>query len=104
LEDRSPRHSTPAKRVSPIANIILYFIILSTAATLHSQGVTQIESAAQAAQASVTVSQRQGTTTPIDISEESAHSIIPECPVGLRIDWWASKNDKSSPATRSLHG
>jgi Mn2+/Fe2+ NRAMP family transporter len=33
------------------ANIILYFIILSTAATLHAQGVTEIDSAAQAAQA-----------------------------------------------------
>lgn len=33
------------------ANIILYFIILSTATTLHPQGITQIDSAAQAAQA-----------------------------------------------------
>jgi Mn2+/Fe2+ NRAMP family transporter len=33
------------------ANIILYFIILSTATTLHPQGQTQIDSAAQAAQA-----------------------------------------------------
>jgi Mn2+/Fe2+ NRAMP family transporter len=33
------------------ANIILYFIVLSTAATLHAQGVTEIDSAAQAAQA-----------------------------------------------------
>ncbi|WP_019515228.1 Nramp family divalent metal transporter [Sphingomonas sp. Mn802worker] len=33
------------------ANIILYFIILSTATTLHPQGIAQIDSAAQAAQA-----------------------------------------------------
>lgn len=33
------------------ANIILYFIILSTATTLNPQGTTQIDSAAQAAQA-----------------------------------------------------
>ena len=33
------------------ANLILYSIILSTAATLHPQGMTQIDSAAQAAQA-----------------------------------------------------
>lgn len=33
------------------ANIILYFIILSTATTLHPQGITRIDSAAQAAQA-----------------------------------------------------
>lgn len=33
------------------ANIILYFIILSTATTLHPQGTTQIDTAAQAAQA-----------------------------------------------------
>ncbi|WP_022685504.1 divalent metal cation transporter [Sphingomonas phyllosphaerae] len=33
------------------ANIILYFIILSTATTLNPQGATQIDSAAQAAQA-----------------------------------------------------
>lgn len=33
------------------ANIILYFIILSTATTLHPQGTREIESAAQAAQA-----------------------------------------------------
>lgn len=33
------------------ANLILYFIILSTATTLHPQGTTQIDSAAQAAQA-----------------------------------------------------
>ncbi len=33
------------------ANIILYFIILSTASTLNPQGITRIDSAAQAAQA-----------------------------------------------------
>ena len=33
------------------ANIILYFIILSTATTLNPQGTTRIDSAAQAAQA-----------------------------------------------------
>ena len=33
------------------ANLILYFIVLSTAATLHPNGVTRIDSAAQAAQA-----------------------------------------------------
>jgi Mn2+/Fe2+ NRAMP family transporter len=33
------------------ANVILYFIILSTATTLHPQGITRIDSAAQAAQA-----------------------------------------------------
>lgn len=33
------------------SNVVMYFIILSTAATLHKAGITEVESAAEAAQA-----------------------------------------------------